>query len=123
MPWTVALQAPLSMEFSRQEYWRGLPFPPPGDLPDPGIKPKFWHLLHWQADSLPLVPSGKPFETIEIPKKKKKKHFFKYVNNHTVLKLEGQVFGNHVIATWCTMVIPLQTAKKYLPSFVSFMKN
>ena len=38
-PWTVAHQAPLSMEFSRQEYWSGLPFPTPGDLPDPGIKP------------------------------------------------------------------------------------
>ena len=37
--WTVALQAPLSMGFSRQEYWSGLPCPPPGDLPDPGIKP------------------------------------------------------------------------------------
>ena len=37
-PWTVALQAPLSMGFSRQEYWTGLPFPPPGDLSDPGIK-------------------------------------------------------------------------------------
>ena len=36
---TVALQAPVSMGFSRQEYWSGLPFPPPGDLPDPGIKP------------------------------------------------------------------------------------
>ena len=38
-PWTVARQAPLSMGFSRQEYWSGLPCPPPGDLPDPGIKP------------------------------------------------------------------------------------
>ena len=38
-PWTVAPQAPLSMEFSRQEYWSGLPFPSPGDLPDPRIKP------------------------------------------------------------------------------------
>ena len=37
--WTVACQAPLSMEFFRQEYWSGLPFPPPGDLPDPGIEP------------------------------------------------------------------------------------
>ena len=37
--WTVARQAPLSMGFFRQEYWDGLPFPPPGDLPDPGIKP------------------------------------------------------------------------------------
>ena len=38
-PWTIAHQAPLSMELSRQEYWSGLPGPPPGDLPDPGIKP------------------------------------------------------------------------------------
>ena len=38
-PWTVALQAPLSMGFSRQEYWSELPFPTPGDLPDPGNKP------------------------------------------------------------------------------------
>ena len=39
IPWTVACQAPLSMEFSRQEYWSGLTFPSPGDLPNPGIKP------------------------------------------------------------------------------------
>ena len=39
-PWTVACQVPLAMELSRQEYWSGLPFPPPGDLPDPEIKPK-----------------------------------------------------------------------------------
>ena len=38
-PWTVACQAPPSMGFSRQEYWSGLPFPSPGDLPDPGIEP------------------------------------------------------------------------------------
>ena len=47
--WTVALQAPLSMEFSRQEYWSGLPFPSPEKLPNPGIKP--WSPA-WQADSL-----------------------------------------------------------------------
>ena len=39
-PWTVAYQAPLSMEFSRQENWSGVPFPSPGDLPDPGTKPR-----------------------------------------------------------------------------------
>ena len=49
-PWTVACQAPLSMGFPRQEYWRGLPFPPPGDLPNPGIEPMSpastqWNLL------------------------------------------------------------------------------
>ena len=40
IPWTVAYQAPQSMEFSRQEYWSGLPFPSPGHLPDPGIEPR-----------------------------------------------------------------------------------
>ena len=49
-PWTVAHRAPLSMGFSRQEYWSGLPFPSPGDLPDPGIEPRSSAL---QADSLP----------------------------------------------------------------------
>ena len=43
-PWTVARQAPLSVEFFRLEYRSGLPFPTPGNLPDPGIEP--WHLLH-----------------------------------------------------------------------------
>ena len=38
-PWTIACQVPLSMEFSREEYWSVLPFPPPGDLPDPGLEP------------------------------------------------------------------------------------
>ena len=50
-PWTVACQAPLSMGFSKQEYWSGLPFPSPGDLPDPGIKP--WSPAA-QVDSLPF---------------------------------------------------------------------
>ena len=49
--WTVAHEAPLSMGFSRQEYWNGLPFPPPEYLPDPGIEPGLQCLLHWQADS------------------------------------------------------------------------
>ena len=57
-PWTIACQAPLSMGFSRQEYWSGMPFPPPGDLPDPGSN---LHLLHWQADSLSLSPLGSPY--------------------------------------------------------------
>ena len=56
-PWTVARQAPLSMGFSRQEYWSGLPFPSPGDLPDPGIKPRSPAL---QADSLLTELRGKP---------------------------------------------------------------
>ena len=50
-PWTIAHQAPLCMVFLRQEYWMGLSFPSPGDLPDPGID---LCLLHRQANSLPL---------------------------------------------------------------------
>ena len=45
-PWTAASQAPLSMGFPKQEYWSGLPFPFPGDLPDPGTEPVSFHLLH-----------------------------------------------------------------------------
>ena len=56
-PWTVAYQAPLSMGFSRQEYWSGLPFPSPGDLLDPGIEPGSPSL---QADALTSEPPGKP---------------------------------------------------------------
>ena len=56
-PWTVARQTPLSLEFSRQEYWGRLPFLSPGDLPDPGIEPGSPAL---QADSLPSEPPGKP---------------------------------------------------------------
>ena len=55
-PWTVAYQAPPSMEFSRQEYWSGLPFPSPGDLPDPGLEPGSPAL---QADALLSKPPGK----------------------------------------------------------------
>ena len=57
IPRTEACQAPLSMGFSRQEYWSGLPFPPLGDLPSPGTEPGSPAL---QADSLPIKPQGKP---------------------------------------------------------------
>ena len=53
----IARQVPLSVGFPRHEHWSGLPFPPPGDLPDPGIEPRFPTL---QADSLPSEPQGKP---------------------------------------------------------------
>ena len=55
-PWTVACQIPLSMGFSRQEYWSELPFPSPGDLPNPGIEPR----SALQADPSPSEPPGKP---------------------------------------------------------------
>ena len=55
-PWTVAHKAPPPMGFSRQEYRSGLPFPSPGDLPNPGINPRY---LALRADSLPSEPPGK----------------------------------------------------------------
>ena len=72
----VARQAPLSIGFSRQEYWSGLPFPSPGDLPNPGIKPRSAAL---QADSLPSEPPGNPSlfiqcDTIWLQKKKKEEN-------------------------------------------------
>ena len=57
-PWTIARQAPLSLGFSRQEYWRGLPFPSPGDLPDPGMESTSPAAPVLQADSLPLSHQG-----------------------------------------------------------------
>ena len=64
-PWTVAYQAPLPMGFSRQGYWSGLPFPSPGDLPNPGIEPGS---PTSQGDALPSEPPGKPKDRKEIIK-------------------------------------------------------
>ena len=63
--WTVAHQAPQSMGFSRHEYWSGLPFPSPGDLPDPVIQPRSPAL---QADALTAEPPGEPAIAIAIIK-------------------------------------------------------
>ena len=56
--WTVVCQASLSLGFSKQEYWSGLPFPSPWDLPDPGIEPRSLESLALQVDSLPLSHWG-----------------------------------------------------------------
>ena len=60
-PRTVAHQAPLSMGIFRQEYWTGLPFPPAGDIPDPGIRPSSLVSAALQVDSLPTEPLGRPY--------------------------------------------------------------
>jgi len=68
-PWSVACQAPISMEFSRQEYWSELPFPSPGDLPDPGIKPVLlycrqilYHLSHQGSPKWSVI-----YKNFELP--------------------------------------------------------
>ena len=63
-PWTVTYQASLSMGFSRKEYWSGLLFPSPGDLPDPGIEPGFPAL---ETDALTSEPPGKPPNISKAP--------------------------------------------------------
>ena len=67
-PWTVAHQVPLSMGFSRQEYWSGLPFPSPEDLPEPGFEPRSPAL---QADALPSEPPGKPVASSAVVQKRR----------------------------------------------------
>ena len=59
-PWPVALQAPLSMEFSRQEYWSGFPCPPPGELPDPGFEPMSLASVALSGRFFTTVPLRKP---------------------------------------------------------------
>ena len=66
-PWTVPYLVSVSMGFSRQEYWSGLPFPSPGYLPDPGVKPRSAAL---PADSLLSQPPGKPVNTKALGKSK-----------------------------------------------------
>ena len=68
-PWTIALQAPLSIAFFRQEFWSGLLFHPPGDLPDPGTEHGFPVSPALQANSLP----AEPFHTSIIPVSRFKK--------------------------------------------------
>ena len=76
-PWSVAHQASLSMGFPRQEYWSGLVFPSPGDLPHPGIKPTS---PAWQADSLPLSHLGIPFIIYYL-----RTHTHTHTHTHTLI--------------------------------------
>ena len=68
-PWTIACQAPLSMEFSSQEYWSALSFPPPGDVPNSGIEPMSLALPALVGGFFTTVPPGKPKECVKKPLK------------------------------------------------------
>ena len=90
-PWTVAYKPPPPMRFSRQEYWSGLPFPSPGDLPNPGIEPRSPTL---QADALPSEPPGDMRELQYI--------FLSYVN-------KDLIFLGHFSCHWMIAIdLPVQ---------------
>ena len=89
-PWTVASQAPLSMGFSRQEYWSGLPLPSPGDLFNPGVKPESLMSLALQADSLLLSHQGSLYFFLEIRKFIMKKSQTNTMRNFKILSLRGK---------------------------------
>ena len=95
-PWTVAYQSPQSMEFSRQEYWSGLPFPSLGDLPNPGIEPRSPTL---QADTLPSEPP----RNIGAPQ---------YIRQ-TLADIKGQVDSNTIIVgNFNTPLTPMDRSSK-----------
>ena len=83
-PCTVACQVPQSVGFSRQEYWSGLPFPPPQALPTQGSNPHLLSLLHWQVDSLPLCHLGNPIKYL-LPYNKLPKNLMTENNIHFIL--------------------------------------
>ena len=93
-PWTIACKTPLSMEFSRQEYWSGLPFPFPGDLPDPGIEPRSPAL---QADALLSEPPGKPLYTYT----KANKHGFDYCSLMEKLEISQHKTSKFILFQNC----------------------
>ena len=89
-PQTVAHQAPLSMGLSRQEYWGGLPFPPPKDLPNQGSNLCLLNLLHWQVDSLTLSHRGSPWVCLWL---------LKYFLG-TLIKVVLRVLGEISLLLW-----------------------
>ena len=104
-PWTVACQLPLSMGFSRQEYWSGLPCPPPGDLPDRGIKPMSLVSPVLQADSLPLSH----WEA----------HYLLYLSFNIALPNSGgnQCYPRAHHSAWCFLGCFETRSKWHLPCF------
>ena len=93
--WTIAYQSPLSMGFSRQEYWSGLPCPPPGDLPNPGSYPHLLSTLHWQVCYLPLAYHGKPqvlFIILQLQITTKFNILFSHNNSHDSFRFTSHLF-------------------------------
>ena len=116
-PQTVACQAPLPMEFSKQEHWRGLLFPTPGDLPDPGIEPTSPVAPVLQADSLPLghqvslmmwisVQSLSCVQLFVTPWTATHQASLSITNSCSLLKLESVMPSNHLILCFPLLLLP-----------------
>ena len=105
--WTVAWQAPLSMGFSRQEYWNGLLCPPPGDLPNPGIEPGSPDALALWADSLLLSHRQSPISVVLVPQFLVSFYTIQKVHLLKVffISLHGSVFWYSFFSVWRTSVI------------------
>ena len=96
IPWTVAHQAPLSVEFSRQEYWSGLTFPSPGDLPDPRIEPS----SALQTNSLPSESPGKPWQhlqSVSMP-----------ILLIKMCRYDATSLGTSLVVQWLRLCLPMQ---------------
>ena len=104
-PWTVAYQAPLSMGFSRQEYWSGLPFSSPGDLPDPRIEPISPGLV---GGFFTTEPSGKSQRDREKSQIQKASKALVYLVNHQVDSLD-------LFLSWASLVAQMVKKKKKNP--------
>ena len=113
-PWTVAYQASPSMGFSRQEYWGGLPFPSPGDLPNPGTEPGSPAL---QTDAWPSEPPGKSLWTSSVLQRKGRM-VKRAVRRHSGIALPPQPLGASLFARWFLKVSLAQRlwARMLLPS-------
>ena len=104
-PWTVAHQAPPSMEFTRQEYWSGLPSHSPGDLPDPGIEPRS---LALQADVLPFEPPGTPSKSGPL------------IHLTLLSQLHPEDTTLAVAPEYCRLLLPMFSSKSFIVSGLTF---
>ena len=100
-------QAPLSMWFSRQEYWNGLMCPPLGDLSKLGIEPKSLHLLRWQANSIPLAPSGTPMSMVYLQENQQTRRGSYFLSMNGLIRERGMLSSS--------LYAPSHTAYLLLP--------
>ena len=114
--WTVACQAPLSMGFSRQEHWSGLPFPSPGDLPKPGLKSTS---LAWPVGSLPPHHLGSPHTTLDLSQEVFCLLLLTVYYSLVLLAMKIQSSGTHfpfstALCHWGSECFAFQSVKKFI---------